>query len=357
MNDERKSLPSASSVERYAACPGSWELSKKVKERAATASQLEWAESGNRIHAWLENPAIMQLPPAEQEVADACLREVGKLMDEVFGGPDGVVTHPEKRLWLEKRFSGKADLIAIKGNVALVVDYKTSRGDVEASSTNLQLRSLAVLVAEHYKEVESICVAIVQPLVKKSVSCMYEKHHVEMARQELVEVLDSISKSDAPINPGEHCKYCPAALICPMSAKIVESIAEVKDVDGLNMEELCRLLDLIKVAKPLFEKIETRARSLIEQGVSVGSWTLEPSGQTREVTDAIGAFAALEREGLLNRDIFLSECVSVSIGDVEAAVAKFKGLKKLETKNIVNACCSEFIKLKDKKPSLKKIKS
>ena len=60
MSDERKNLPSASSMERYMLCPGSWAAEKGQPEQASSD-----ADSGNRIHAALAGEAVN--PPLTED--------------------------------------------------------------------------------------------------------------------------------------------------------------------------------------------------------------------------------------------------------------------------------------------------
>ena len=53
MSDERNSKPSASSMERYALCPGSWAAEQGIPDQTS-----EDATTGNRIHAWLAGETV-----------------------------------------------------------------------------------------------------------------------------------------------------------------------------------------------------------------------------------------------------------------------------------------------------------
>ena len=58
--------------------------------------------------------------------------------------------------------SGMPDHLVIRGSTALVLDYKTGRGEVTPSERNLQMMALAVLVKANHKRVSKVYVAIVQ---------------------------------------------------------------------------------------------------------------------------------------------------------------------------------------------------
>ncbi|NBW16548.1 MAG: DUF2800 domain-containing protein [Caulobacteraceae bacterium] len=220
MNNERGDLPSASNAHRYAACPGSHRACIGLPDTTS-----EDAARGDRIHAWLEGMANGTIPPPlagpeEQDVAERCLWQSEKLIAQHVGlERDRLV---ESRIWDPSRtWSGKADLVVIDNrNTALVIDYKTGRGDVEEAVGNLQLRALAALVAIHYM-VDVVTVAIVQPLAGPPSVCRYEAWDLLKAAAEIDEIMGKANATNQPRNPGPWCQYCRAAGTdrCPESQR------------------------------------------------------------------------------------------------------------------------------------------
>jgi len=191
--DERERLPSASGMERLALCPGSFLLEVERGEKTTSDD----AALGNRIHDWLAWRNV-QLAPEEQELADACDAQANQLMTEwrCTGDAPKVEIIREQRLWardadgLERTWSGKPDVVIIAEDPAtgtrraLVVDYKTGRGDVTEAAGNMQLRALAVLVAEEFNVTE-VRVAIVQPLAGRPTVCDYDDIALAVAKVEI----------------------------------------------------------------------------------------------------------------------------------------------------------------------------
>jgi len=361
MSDERAGLPSASAVQRYRDCNGSWNQCKGVEEHQ-TEEVKEWAESGDRIHLWLEDPTFIVLTdPQELEVAELCAGQRTGLVLKVFeeNAPFAKSVR-EDRIWLmagrKKRFSGKADDTFIYSDTGLIVDFKTGRGDAPESPKNLQLRSLAVILwLKHQKRLRRIYVAIVQPLVNREpLLCCYEEADLEQATAELLALLDAIMKPDAPLTAGTQCKFCPAKFRCPAAKAALETLA----LNGQEIQDpsLPQLLDLCEVCKPIIKAVVDRAKVLLkENGDAVPGWTLGKPASVRSITDPFAVFKVLSDAALLTRDQFLNDCVSVGVGDLEKAVAKHNQLKPQAAKDTVNATCAEFIQLKPKEPSLEKL--
>ena len=363
MTNERQDLPSASSVSRYAACPGSYLLSCGITE-VQTPEMKEWAEAGNRIHMWLEDPNFITLEdPNELEVAEACAAQRSELVQRIFGeNADHVKKIKEDRLWLlvgrKRAFSGKGDDISIYGDTALIIDFKTNRGDIPESPKNRQLRSLLVLLllSEHGQNLRTIHVAIIQPLVNRQpLICAYEGDDLVAAAKELSELLKAINDPAAPRFAGEQCKFCPAKFKCPEAKALLDAMAQA-DPDTLDMEHLSKLLTAAAACDAIIKAVRARAKTILkENAAAIPGWTIGKPGSIRSITDPFAVFKVLSEANMLTRDQFLTDCVSVGIGDLEKAIAKSQKLKPAEAKSTVNALCAEFIEVKPKEASLEKL--
>ncbi len=367
--DERHGLPSASNIERISLCPGSHRQAKGLRE-VISAEMLQWRDSGERIHLWLECPAFVDLPPEELEVGEACAEERDKLCRKIFPGWD--IAQPrimaEKRFWLtkgtKKRFSGRVDFCAVSDLSTgmfrvLIIDYKTNRGDVAESIRNLQLRALAVLIAIHLKwKVYEIHVAIVQPLIGPSESCCYELHHLRQASLQLDYWLKESEREDAPLVPGHvQCKRCPAKISCPAAIEYQSITAE--DLAGITPQKLSELLDRIAVQEQVAIQAKETARVLLTQNPNaVPNWKLEPNSPARHVANPKAVFESLFVNNLLGPEQeapanFARHFVKVNIGDLRAGLIAINNLKpQRKADEIIDRLCSEHIILKPKQPSL-----
>ena len=209
MNDERGDLPSASNAARYAACPGSHRACIGLKDEPSEDSRR-----GDRIHAWLQarrspgSVTAFDIDADELDVATRCQRQADELIAEHVPTADRTLV--ETRLWDHVlAWSGKADLVVIDGSKALVIDYKTGRGDVEDATGNLQLRALAVLAARIPGTwIERVVVAIVQPLAGPPSVARYTLADLKQAEDEIEAIMANANATGQPRTPGPWCQYC-----------------------------------------------------------------------------------------------------------------------------------------------------
>lgn len=362
--DERCGLPSASATYRYEACAGSWGLSEGCAE-ITTVEMAEWAKSGDEIHAVLAGTkSASSLEPEQVEVHDQCRVQVAAIIAEHIPNesdqPSRIVTK-EVRLWLKqgrkKLLSGKADLIHCYPLIrhGLVVDYKTNRGEQDDVDSNAQIRNNIVLAAEEWPDIEFWFGAIVQPLVSsKPAVVKFTREDVTQAKAKLIELLARIILPNQPTNAGLHCKFCPAILKCASARAMLQALGIVDvNADG---ETLAEYLLLAKAAKPIIKRLEDRAKTLLKENAeAVPGWTLAKAQSMRGITDAFACFKLVTDAGLLDRDTFLKDVVSVGIGDLEKAVGAFKALKPKEAKEAVNTACASVIGHTEKAQSLEQV--
>jgi CRISPR/Cas system-associated exonuclease Cas4 (RecB family) len=289
MNNERQNLPSASSAQRYATCPGSFLLEQQAPDEPTS----EDAELGNRVHAWLAEEDV-SLDADELELATKCLTHEQDLLRSVFGhAPKRVIR--EHRIWafdrnLHKAWSGKPDSVYIDGHSGLVIDYKTGRGDVEQAASNLQLRALAVLAFSFYG-LRQITVAIIQPLAGQPTHCTYSLADLIQSENEIDAIMASVRKPGQPRNPSvEACKYCKAKAICPEAresallpalSNLPENITPDAIAATLTGPTLGQFLERAKLAESVIEACRKEAERRLSEGEQVEGWTLSP-GDIRE---------------------------------------------------------------------------
>jgi len=241
--DQRRGVPSASGMERLVNCPASFDM-----EYHAPDSPSADAASGTRIHAVLAIEASADtLSADEAETCEMCAVQSGQVIAD-WNNSGGHVTPEqtlrEQRLGMtalgrvldvtpESRadyvFTGQADLIVIKDGRALVIDYKTGRGDTATAIDNAQLAALSVLVSGRYK-VQSVRVAIVQPWAGKPTVADYDANALELARSWLLSALHEAAHSTPEdTRAGDHCKWCKAKVSCEAYKTAALQVVEVID--------------------------------------------------------------------------------------------------------------------------------
>lgn len=338
MTDERQNLPSASGLERIALCPGSW--AAEQTSPAPDTSSPE-ADSGTAIHAALagEKPA-RPLTEEEERIATACHR----LATETAAATYGALEHAdtlilEQRLWLRQEgqpvLSGKPDLVAIYGMRALIIDYKTGRGEVTDAARNLQLRALVALVASNY-HVREATVVIVQPFSTAGTSsARYNDDDIAAAREHVLEVLAGAAAPDAQRIPStDACRYCRAKAICPEARTealaVPVTLAVIKDPTeaalGLSDDALGQFLERAALAEKVIEACRDEAKRRLEAGQELPGWKLKPGTERETITNPQTVYDRFTDIGG-NGEQFL-ECVTVGktkLKDMVRAITTARG--------------------------------
>jgi len=323
MSDERNNKPSASSVERYQLCPGSW-----AAEQGILDATTDDAVTGNRIHAWLAGETMtVPLTSDEVDLALKCREQEETILNTVLPYRDEIIR--ERRYWMGKDWSGKPDVVAIDSIMgeALVVDYKTGRGDVTPAEGNLQLRALAVLVHEKHWFVK-VTVAVIQPLAGAPSVCEYSHDDLRKARAEIGSIIDRINAPNAPRAPStEACKYCKAKPYCVEAreqavALPVTAIPAGTTPDAiaatLTSQTLAEFLERADFASRVIDACKSEAKRRLESGDIVPGWTLKPGSERETIADPTTVFNRASAVGV-NSEAFMS-CVSIAKGKLKDAV-------------------------------------
>lgn len=367
MNDERQGLPSASSIHRLQACPGSHRMCAGIPDKPTDDSDF-----GNRVHEFLAGKREADtLTPEELDIAEDCqeieARMVAewKLRNQITDEDTVAVTRDSERLWLtvceKSACSGVADVVYQWGRSVLILDYKTLPGDHADSDENLQLRCLACLVDEkNGYMLKSVDVAIIQPLVTHSPTvCHYDTATIDRARTELVEILLTSQQPAAPLRSGDHCKFCRAASVCPEVRKEVETLSALTiHESGLTVpdEDIAALRGKCGMAKKMIAAIEAeafkRAQADPAKWREMG-WEIKEGAGRRSVEDVRTVSERLNEAGCDWPEI--TAACSITIGDVEALTRKATGAKGVALKDKVSGVLLGCVTVKTAKPSLKRI--
>lgn len=344
MTDERKGLPSASGLERIAACPGSWALERNMPEEA----KGEGAASGTRIHEYLATGKSDGMTPEELDTACKCDVLAAELCDRYASGGDEISEH---RFWMPQ-MSGKVDRIYVADSHVLIIDFKTGREGAAVAQGNWQLRALAVLAWLQY-ECPTVFVAIVQPWVSPTVSvCEYDRNALLKAYNEIMSVLMLAFVPSAPRKTGDHCKYCRAKTVCPEAQGAVTRLA-FHGEQALEPSKIAAILEACDLAEDVIKANRAKAKELLTLNPeAIPGWRLKPGNRKRTVTNPQGAFAALSH--IIDGATFAS-CCTVKIGELEKAVKGKSKITLAEAKATTAELIASHVEEKQNEPSLERI--
>ncbi len=345
--DERGGRPSASGAEAYERCPAKFRLEAGLEDKASEA-----AARGDRIHLWLEDDTKVKLDKEELAIAKSCEDQRLSLLSLLFENwQDQPVTDlREQRLWFtKKRYSGKADFIALRDKTALIADYKTGRNPVGAAEHNRQLLWLAVLLAEHYA-VDEVFVAIIQPLCGPYSLHRYDAASLKKGRRAVTKTLRAVESEASQPKAGEvQCRYCKAKAVCPALNKAAVEIARPLD---LTPALVTRQLDVVLALEDWCGAVKAKAKEMLAADAkSIPGYHLRPGAIRRSIKDNVSAWAALDKSGLLDGNDILN-CATLSLSAIEKHLITADGLSRSDAKRQINSALAGLIEEKQGEPQL-----
>lgn len=316
---------SASSSERFMECPGSVLLS----EHLPPDEESEYAAEGTAAHA-LGQKAL--------ESGEDTWAFAGELMytDEVgrdhFATPDmvthvqgyvnyvqeqaaGCKVHVELSLHDEELgddMGGTADAVINgyvqpdkDGNCGFlhIIDLKYGAGLPVEVEGNSQLRYYAYLALRKFgitaDHKMGVGISVYQPRAP---------HHegpartewstaakiIHWAETELLPAVEKVRQRVEEYRPGEHCRWCPAKLLCPKLRESYETVAEAdpKQVTGADDSALAVWFEQIKAAETFIKAVKAECLKRAMQGAPVAGTKLIVGRSDRVWTDGAEEKAA-----------------------------------------------------------------
>jgi hypothetical protein len=237
----------ASTSHRWMACPGSIRMSDGIPN-----IETPYAKEGTVAHAVAERCLTNRADPHTLvgvnwdgvEVTEDMTEFVGIFVDYCRKLMETATKH-----WIEYRFSlarlnppeamfGTSDFDAYDAAARrlTVVDLKYGQGVVVEAKENEQLRYYALGVALDLGaqgfEIEEVEMVIVQPRAP---------HPDGIVRSETISVLELVEWAgvlldaaratqdpNAPLVAGSHCRFCPAAAVCPERLRHAQALAQLE---------------------------------------------------------------------------------------------------------------------------------
>jgi hypothetical protein len=283
----------ASSYDRWGECPGSVKLSEGIPNESSI-----YAEEGTLAHevgsrillgTQLDGPVDDEMLEAVQVYLEHIwsLRALNPSFEAIEQRVDLSAYHPA--------LFGTADYVAYFADTKTlhVVDYKHGRGvPVEVvGSRQLRYYGLGALHMNKFP-IASVILTIVQP------RCYHVDGPVRSWAVDPVEMLDfaadlisdalKTENPNAPLNPGDHCRWCPAQAICPALQKQSLDVVQAAFQDetlALPPARVAYFLGVIPQIKSWIESVHKYAHSQAELGVEIPGWKLVDKRATRKWRD------------------------------------------------------------------------
>ena len=245
----------ASSYDRWKNCPGSVALCRDLPKKTSV-----YAEEGTMAHdvaaKALEGFELQSVSEEMWEAVNVYLAHINSVREQ---GPSFEAI--EQKLDLSEyhhKLFGTADYVCYFADTKVlhVIDYKHGAGVAVEVNENEQLMyyGLGALHANKFP-IKKIVLTIVQP------RCYHEKGPVRSWETDAMTMLEysaqliadaeATEKADAPLQTGDHCRWCNAQGVCPkMHSKAIATAQNVfgntVNYDPMKLSETLMALDQIE---------------------------------------------------------------------------------------------------------------
>lgn len=309
MNLPAHSKIGASSMKRWAACPGSVKLSEGIESRSSV-----FAEEGTKAHElgekWLLEGERAFAGYTVDMVENVAVY-VDAVCDRVNDNPDSNKLLVEQRFHLHELHSdlfGTSDAIVWQPGIERlsVIDLKYGAGvpvEVE-DNPQLQYYALGALLANKQWKPREVEVVIVQP------RCPHPDGPVRAQVLQVVDLLDfaadlveavkrteeaTASRMMQPmweaeyLKLGDHCRFCPAAAICPAQKNKAQQLAKQAFAPGLpyDAQQLAETLEWLPVLEAWIKNTREFAYAEAEKGHDIPRHKLVEKRATAKFREGI----------------------------------------------------------------------
>lgn len=342
------SVLGASSAYRWMSCPGSVDLSKNIPRK-----ETEYSKEGTAAHALGEIAFAVDLHPSNWmgekiegiTATEDMVQAVAVYVDFLQGlKRDGYDLRIESRFDLSKLnppapMFGTSDAVGYhRGERRLVVgDYKHGAGVPVEVTDNPQLKYYALgalLSFDSTHPVDEIEMVIIQPRAphKDGPVRRWSCSLTELLdfSSELLEAAHKAVSPNADLNPGKHCRFCPAQPMCPALHSEAKAIAKTEfdaqpllDPRLLSADELGYILERADLIEDWVRSIRQHVQSELETGKHVPGWKLVPKRATRVWTSEADVVKWAKSQKLESDEIYEHKLKS------PAALEKVVGKKNL----------------------------
>lgn len=305
----------ASSMHRWAACPASVRLSANIPPTSSS-----YAEEGTRAHEaaadWLTNGRCPE--GLDDEMVEAVQVYVEAIQNDWKEASPG-----DSKMLIEHRFDlsslhpglfGTADCVQYYANLKLlrVWDYKHGAGvsvDVKENE-QLQYYGLGALLSTGFP-CEDVELVIVQPRCPHSEGVIrrwrFKSYQLIDFSADLIDAAKRTEDPNAPIVPGDHCRFCPAGGICPALHERATAVAKYEFGAHLSYDpkKLSEILTWLPSLEAYIKNVREFAYGEAQHGRCPPGFKLVAKRATRRWRDEGGAAAVLNNKyGISLTDIY-----------------------------------------------------
>jgi hypothetical protein len=208
---------------------------------------------------------------------------------------------------------GSTDLLGRIGKRAFVLDWKFGSGVPVGADDNPQLMFYAAAamrtpevqwVFDECDEIE--CIIVQPPSVKRWVTTT---KRIKAFEQELAMAVKVSQMPDAPLNTGEHCRWCAAKPTCPKMTGLADRTLHAQ-LDILNVAQIADYLKKADMLEQWIADVRGLAHQVLDAGKPVPGFKLVAKRAIRSWADDDQALVAMLNEGIPEEELTTVKVIS-----------------------------------------------
>jgi len=312
-----------STAKRVISCPGSVALCAKMPPKPSS----KYADEGTLLHNVMDLILTTnQTPESFAGMEYEGIKLTQELIDEkvypALRALDDIDPKKEMEYATETRVGfgdflpgvfGSTDVLGRIGRRAIILDWKFGSGVAVDAESNPQLMFYAAAamrtpeaqwVFDGVDEIE--CIIVQPPSVKRWVTTT---KRIKQFEQELAMAVKISQMPDAPLNTGDHCRWCAAKPTCPKMTGLVDRSLHAQ-LDVLNVEQIAGYLKKADMLEQWIADVRGLAHQILDAGKPVPGFKLVAKRATRQWADDDQALVAMLNEGIPESELLTSKVIS-----------------------------------------------
>ena len=208
---------------------------------------------------------------------------------------------------------GSCDLVGRVDDTAIILDWKFGDGvavDVEENPQLMFYAAAAMRTPEAKWAFEGAtkveCVIVQPPYVKRWQTTL---RRIELFEKELLAAVKKAKLPDAPLEKGDHCRWCAAKPICPLMTGAVDRAlkTQIQSLDAKGISEALAHADLLE---QWIADVRALAHQMLDEGAAVPGYKLVPKRATRQWMNEEAALDALRDLGVKENELMETSLIS-----------------------------------------------
>jgi len=210
---------------------------------------------------------------------------------------------------------GSSDIVGRLNGRAVILDWKFGDGVMVEAEENMQLMFYAAAAMRTascqwaFDGVTEVECVIIQPPYIRTWTTTVER--IKKFERQLTRAVAASALPNAPLNLGDHCRWCTAKPVCPLKSGQLDR-ARLASMKAIDVGKLTEYLAAADGVEDFIKACRALAHDMLEKGVPVPGYKLVAKRATRHWADPTTAKARLLELGLTETDVTKTELLSVA---------------------------------------------